>query len=127
MQSAMALSPRERRAQSKSLMLFAGLAVVYLGLAILFTRPLISEAIECTPKGSGSGDQCHFIWFFWWTKRALFTLHQSPFWTDMTYYPYGTGLGYHSCLLTNLLAILVSALSGTPINSPLLYNMLVLI
>ena len=108
-------------------MVFAGLAAVYLGLAILFTRPLIAHAMDCTPKGSGSGDQCQTIWFFWWTKTALFNLHQSPFWTDLIYYPYGTGLGYHISPLTNLLAIVVSALSGTPVNSPLVYNVLVLV
>lgn len=107
--------------------LWGGLALAYLILAVIFTRPLAFHAVDFTARGSGSGDQCQFIWSFWWTKTALFNLHQSPFWTDVIYYPHGTGLGYHNCLFTNLLAILVSAVSGTPINAPLLYNMLVLI
>ncbi|MBI5868634.1 MAG: hypothetical protein HZB43_10160 [candidate division Zixibacteria bacterium] len=101
--------------------------MTYLLLAIIATRPLLANALHFTPRGSGSGDQCQFIWFFWWTKIALFQLHQSPFWTDVIYFPYGTELAHHSCLFTNMLAILVSSVSGIPINAPLLYNLFVLL
>lgn len=117
----------ENRDRGSTILRWTILGAVYLVLTIIATRPLFANAVSFTPRGSGSGDQCQFIWFFWWTKVALLQLHQSPFWTDLIYFPYGTELAHHACLFTNVLAILVSSVSGIAINSPLLYNLFVLL
>ncbi len=106
------------------LRLYALLAVAHFALAALFTQPLIFHAGDYTAAADSSCDQYQTIWFFWWMKRALFELVQNPYWTDAIYYPHGTGLGYHLSPLTNLSAIFVSGTTGVPINSPLIYNIL---
>jgi len=102
------------------------LVSLYLVLAALFTYPLILNITDHTPTGDGSADQFQTIWFFWWMKKALFELAKNPYWTDAIYFPYGTGLGYHLCPLTNLQALAASTLIGASINSATVFNMLVL-
>ncbi|HUU44448.1 MAG TPA: hypothetical protein VM118_01840 [Acidobacteriota bacterium] len=103
---------------------YAVLAAAHLGLAALFTQPLIFRATTHTALADLSSDQFQTIWSFWWLKRALFELGQNPYWTDAIYYPHGTGLGYHLSPFTGLCAIFVSAVNGASINAPIVYNIL---
>jgi hypothetical protein len=106
---------------------FLALAVIYILLALLFTYPLLLNFDDHTPSGSASGDQCQTIWFFWWMQKALFDSHTNPYYTNAIYYPYGTYLGVHLCPLSNLLAIVVAGLFGVSINSPLVFNALLVL
>ncbi len=45
--------------------------------------------------GGPRGDKFQFIWMFWWVKHALVNLHQSPFFTNLQYYPTGVSLALH--------------------------------
>jgi hypothetical protein len=99
-------------------------AIAHLGLASLFTHPLLWQARDHTAVADMSSDQFQTIWSFWWMKRALFELGQNPYWTDAIYYPHGTGLGYHLSAFTSLSAVVVSAITSVPINSPFIYNIL---
>lgn len=103
---------------------YTAVAVAHLGIAAIFTQPLIFRTTTHTPAGDLSSDQFQTIWSFWWLKRALFELGQNPYWTDAIYYPHGTGLGYHLSPFTGLCAILVSAVTGIPINAVVIYNIL---
>ncbi|MEW5701844.1 MAG: hypothetical protein AB1792_06405 [Candidatus Zixiibacteriota bacterium] len=107
--------------------LYAALVVAYVGIAILFTWPLILHFTTHTPEADASGDQFQTIWFFWWMKKALFALHQNPYWTTDIYFPYGTGLAYHLCPLTNLVALAVSTITGAAINSTSVFNALIVL
>lgn len=102
------------------------LGVVYLIVAILFTTPLIQHASDHTVLADGLGDQLQTIWTFWWMETALSTSGQSLYWTDAVYFPCGTGLGYDLNPFTGLSAILVSKITGLPINSCLIFNILLL-
>jgi hypothetical protein len=105
-------------------MLAAVAGLAYLFLAALFTQPLIFNAADHTATADNSADQFQTIWFFWWMKKALFVLGQNPYWTSEIYFPYGTGLGHHLSPFTNLMAIAISTMTGQPINSLLVFNLL---
>jgi len=121
------MEPAGPRRRESLIRHYALLALGYAVLGVLFTWPLILHFTTHTPAADESGDQFQTIWFFWWMKKALFTLHQSPFWTNDIYYPYGTGLGYHLSPFSNLLAIAVSLLTGAAINSATVFNALLLL
>lgn len=102
------------------------LVAAYAAYFCLLTTPLAGNLTTHTAAGSHSGDQCQTIWFFWWTKLAAFGSGHDLFWTDMIYHPYGTGLGYHIALTTDLLAVGLSAVTGAAINSPVVFNLMVM-
>jgi hypothetical protein len=101
------------------------LAVIYLLLTVAFTFPLVQSLSDHTPAADHSGDQYQTIWFFWWMKKALLSLH-NPYWTNDIYFPHGTGLAHHLSPATNVFAWLVSLVTTAPINSPLVFNLLLL-
>ncbi len=41
------------------------------------------------------GDSYHFLWFFWWFKKALLNL-SSPYYTTLIFYPTGINLAFSS-------------------------------
>lgn len=104
--------------------LYLLLGLFHLLLAMVFTYPLVLHAEDQTVIADTSGDEYQTMWFFWWMKKALLAL-QNPYWTNDIYYPGGTGLAYHLSPSTNLMALTVSGLTGAPINSPLVFNVLV--
>ncbi|MEZ4862122.1 MAG: hypothetical protein R3C14_12470 [Caldilineaceae bacterium] len=59
---------------------FAGYTI----LTILVTWPVFPHFLTHIP---GYGDAPMFLWEFWWFKHALLDLRQSPFTTDLIYYP----------------------------------------
>jgi len=106
-------------------LIILALLVLYAGLTVLFTSPLADHLFTHTAAGSHSGDQCQTIWFFWWTKLAAFDSGHDLFWTNMIYHPYGTGVGYHIALATDLMAVGLAAVTGAAINSPIIFNLMV--
>jgi hypothetical protein len=73
-----------------------GIAVVYLGLAILLTYPVVRFAGHAIPMDPqiegwypGDGDPWHYLWGSWYVARAFSTFPPRPFWTDLVFYPLG--------------------------------------
>jgi hypothetical protein len=56
----------------------------YLLLTILYTWPAAPSFFTHIP---GVGDAPWFLWQFWWFKHALLDLQQSPYVTNLIYYP----------------------------------------
>lgn len=116
--------PKTGATLARSRMILLG--AFHAALGAIFTFPLILNLTTHTPAADQSGDQYQTIWFFWWMKKALLSL-QSPYWTTDIYFPYGTGLAYHLSPSTNVFAIALSVITANPINSPLVFNLLLLI
>lgn len=100
-------------------------ALFHVLLGVILTYPLILRISDHTIAADQSGDQYQTIWFFWWMKKSLLAL-QNPYWTDYLYFPHGTGLAYHLSPSTNVFAILLSMVTGSSINSPLVFNLMTL-
>lgn len=56
----------------------------YFLLTIVYTWPTIPHFFSHIP---GTGDAAWFLWQFWWFKHALLDLQQSPYLTNLIYYP----------------------------------------
>ena len=56
----------------------------YFLLTTLYTWPAIPHFFSHIP---GTGDATWFLWQFWWFKHALLDLQQSPYITNLIYYP----------------------------------------
>lgn len=56
----------------------------YFLLTLLYTWPTIPHFFSHIP---GTGDASWFLWQFWWFKHALLDLRQSPYLTNVIYYP----------------------------------------
>lgn len=56
----------------------------YFLLTIVYTWPAIPHFFSHIP---GTGDAAWFLWQFWWFKHALLDLQQSPYITNLIYYP----------------------------------------
>ncbi|HBW47061.1 TPA: hypothetical protein DEF17_03910 [bacterium] len=71
--------------------------------------PLSFHIFECLPAGH---DSWLFLWNFWWTGKALFELHISPFFCDYVFYPVGVSLYFHAATpLNSLVGFAVQTLS----------------
>jgi hypothetical protein len=68
--------------------------------AIAFTFPLVLHLGDGVVLARG-GDAWLHIWDLWWVDKALVDLHQSPYVTNLIYYPTGLNLYYHSLDLFN--------------------------
>lgn len=73
--------------------------VVYVLLALAATWPLVSR-LSTHLYGARSDLWVH-QWTFWWVKEAL-TTGQSPFFTDLLYYPNGVPLYAHNFAWFNI-------------------------
>ncbi|MBD3299136.1 MAG: hypothetical protein GF341_10810 [candidate division Zixibacteria bacterium] len=116
---------KEYHNRTRILLIGAVLIIAYILLTTFVLRPLPDHFNSTTPAGGYSSDQCQTIWFFWWTDTALSHPDLSLYATDYIYYPHGTGLGYHLCPLTNMVALGFSALTGYAPNAPALFNFMV--
>jgi hypothetical protein len=59
------------------------------------------------------GDKGTNLWNLWWVYYALITLHQSPLWSDLIFYPQGCDLRFHTLSLSNgLIALPLTAFVG---------------
>lgn len=77
-----------------------GVTLAYAFMAALFTYPLL---FRLNQPYSNAIDFYQNLWDFWWVKKALLELHQSPFWTSYLFYPTGTSLAFQAFGLGNCL------------------------
>lgn len=66
----------------------------YLLLTVVMTWPLVTQLTTAIPGDSFDGWQNY--WNLWWMKTALVDRQQTPFVTDLLYYPTGVGLYFHT-------------------------------
>jgi hypothetical protein len=90
-------------------------------VSVIATWPLVFHLRGWVP---GLGDWGQNMWALWWTRQALLTLAQSPFFTHYLFYPEGVTLLFHPLDLSDgLLAIPVYGLLGGDVS----YNFIVLL
>ncbi len=88
------------------------LVLVYAGLTVLFTYPLV-WFLTSHHAGEAGGDARVYLWNMWWVDKALTELHTNPFETDFIFYPLGIGLSLHTLGLSQgLLFIALKILLG---------------
>jgi hypothetical protein len=96
----------------------------YLLSTLLMTYPVALSFMRAIPMDQqingwypGDGDPWHYLWGFWYFKRAFSTFPLHPFWTDLVFYPIGfeipflTGVGailFPAALLATLLGVTVT-------------------
>ena len=87
-QGATARAERRWMPHLLTLLLYAaGVALILLNLWPAFGAAVIGKADEM--------DYGIFLWGVWWTPYALFTLGQSPLYTDYIVYPFENNLAFH--------------------------------
>jgi hypothetical protein len=85
--------------------------LLFLLLAVVMTWPLLIEFTSSLP--AGSGDVRQNFWNFWWWKKCLLELHQSPYWTQYLFFPAGVSLVFYTHSSFNmLLALPVTVMLG---------------
>lgn len=90
----------------------AFVALLYLGLTLLFTYPL-GLHLTSLYAGEAGGDARIYLWNLWWVKTALTRLHTDPFQTDFIFFPTGIGLALHTlAFFHGLVFVPLSALAG---------------
>jgi len=99
---------------------------LYLLFTSIFTFPLFLRISTSTPLADGSGDQFQSMWLFWWFKTALLKLHTNPLYTNFIYHPQGSSLIYHLSIFLSLLALPFQYLFGTPGNSIISHNLILI-
>ena len=88
------------------------LVLIYAGLTVLFTYPLV-WFLTTHHAGEAGGDARVYLWNMWWVDKALTDLHTNPFETDFIFYPLGIGLSLHTLGLSQgLLFIPLKTLFG---------------
>ena len=93
----------------------------YLFISLFATWPLITHIQGWVP---GLGDWGQNMWALWWTRHALLTLAQSPFFTNYLFYPEGVTLLFHPLDVSDgLLALPLYGIFGGDIT----YNVMILL
>lgn len=64
----------------------------YLLISLIVTWPMLTHLRGWVP---GFGDWGQNMWALWWTRHALLTLGQTPFFTNYLFYPEGVTLLFH--------------------------------
>lgn len=86
--------------------------LLYAAAAVGMTWPLVLDLTGSLPHGSG--DVWQNLWTFWWWKRALLDVAQSPYFTGDLFFPQGASLALHTHSPFNqLLTLPVNALLGS--------------
>ncbi|MDE1869512.1 MAG: hypothetical protein KGH71_00815 [Candidatus Micrarchaeota archaeon] len=73
-------------------------SIIYLAIALLIFWPTTINPISTVTGGipnsvfPGTGDVFQNLWTLWWVNHAIFTLHQSPYSTNLLFAPYGSNL-----------------------------------
>ena len=106
----------------------AAVLAAYLVLTIAMTYPVARHAAHAIPIDHqitdwypGDGDPWHYLWAFWYFKRALSAFPPHLFWTDLVFYP----IGFEIPFITGIGAILVPAGLLEPVAGlTLTYNLL---
>ncbi|MBI1880563.1 MAG: hypothetical protein HYR94_20490 [Chloroflexi bacterium] len=119
LENALARPPAGSRLLNK-LRLTAPLAA-YLLVSLVATWPVAARLQGWVP---GFGDWGQNMWALWWTRQALLTLKQSPFFTHYLFYPGGVTLLFHPLdVADGLLALPLYGLLGGDVS----YNLIVLL
>jgi hypothetical protein len=91
-------------------------ALIYAGLALLATWPLLLHIHDHVPGSDFWGSRRIYfeapvnVWNLWWFRHALLDLGQSPFTCQHLFYPYGADLWFHTLApLHGLLALPLQA------------------
>lgn len=92
----------------------------FLGLALLFTYPLILQATTHV-AGDNRSDIWTHLWGYWLTEQSLLHEHHLPTETNLINYPYGSKY-YNIDLLNGLVMIPLSHIFGRT----LAYNLLII-
>jgi hypothetical protein len=80
-------------------------------LAILLSWPAATHLTTYVP-GDG-GDDPALVWNLWWVKYALLNSGQTPFLTNIMFYPIGVNLAFYTLTVLNgLTALPVTLLAG---------------
>lgn len=81
--------------------------LVISGLLIL-TLILFRELLpDFSSRIIGDGhDGTTFLWNFWWVKKSILDLYQSPFWSDYMFFPFNMDLRLHTLIFAPALATL---------------------
>ncbi|MBN1221198.1 MAG: hypothetical protein JXM69_19905 [Anaerolineae bacterium] len=91
----------------------------YLLISLIVTWPMVTHLHGWVP---GFGDWGQNRWALWWTRHALLSLAQSPFFTNYLFYPQGVTLLFHPLDVSDgLLAMPLYGLLGGDIS----YNAMV--
>ena len=75
--------------------------LLYIGLTIVMTWPLAAQLGTHIP--GFIGDSFVHLWTFEWVRESLLS-GQSPFYTDLLFYPQGTTLIFHNIAWLNIFA-----------------------
>lgn len=73
-------------------------------LTLIIFRELLPDFFSAI-IGDGY-DGTTFLWNFWWVKKSILDLHQSPFWSDYMFFPYSMDLRLHTLILAPALITL---------------------
>jgi hypothetical protein len=93
----------------------------YALISLVATWPLLTHLHGWVP---GSGDWGQNMWALWWTRYALVSLGQPPFFTHYLFYPEGVTLLFHPLdVADGLLALPLYGLLGGDVS----YNLMVLL
>jgi hypothetical protein len=76
---------------------------IYVGVAVIYTFPLVTRIASHFPGGAEDKDVFPFMWNNWWTYYALAHLHRIPWHTDHIFVPFGIDLRLHTFGLVNAL------------------------
>jgi hypothetical protein len=71
----------------------AAILVVFAGLAVAWTWPLVRHLYAALP--GEPGDNFSFVWNIWWMRRVLATPGLSYFHTTYLFHPFGTSIANH--------------------------------
>jgi len=90
----------------------------FLVSTLLMTFPVVLSVTGAIPMDHqikdwypGDGDPWHYLWGFWYFKRAFQTFPPHPFWTDLVFYP----VGFQIPFLTGVGVILLPAALLAPL------------
>lgn len=91
---------------------------IYLMIALIFTYPTVLHLGDAI---GGEQDALENYWNLWWTYRAIFDWHQSPFQATIMFHPFGLPLYFHTYNPLNaFLSLPLQAIANTAVA----YNLL---
>jgi hypothetical protein len=93
----------------------------YILISLMATWPLVTHLQGWVP---GYGDWGQNMWALWWTRQAILSLAQSPFFTTYLFYPEGVTLLFHPLDVSD--GLLVMPLYGL-LGGDMSYNLIVLL
>ena len=87
-------------------------AGLYLVLTIGMTFPLVLHMGSSVP--AGSGDIWQNYWNFWWWKKCLLELQQSPYHSELLFHPSGADVIFHTHSVFNMIVAMPASVIWGP-------------